>query len=113
MARPNHDPEHLAILQDYYAQHRLIPSYAAISKLLGFRAKNAAAALVRRLEEAGYLRRTPDNRLTPTPRFFERPRSITPVRAGIPEAAIDAPADMVSLESLLVRKPSITFFTPI
>ena len=46
MARPNYDNEHLAALQDYYAEHRLIPSYSAISSLLGFRAKNAAAALV-------------------------------------------------------------------
>lgn len=113
MARPNRDHQHLAVLQDYYAQHRLIPSYAAISALLGFRAKTAAGRLVSRLEDTGYLRRTPDNRLTPTSRFFELPRSITPVRAGMPETAIDAPVDMVSLESLLVRKPSITFFSPI
>jgi repressor LexA len=113
MSRPNHDSEHLAALQDYYARHRLIPSYSAISALLGFSAKNAAAALVRRLEEAGYLRRTPDKRLTPTDRFFERPRALTAVRAGMPEEAMDTAADMVSLDSLLVHKPSITFFVPI
>ncbi|MDO8596677.1 MAG: hypothetical protein Q7R45_08635 [Sulfuricaulis sp.] len=39
MARANRDPQHLAVLQDYYANHRLIPSYSAISNLLGFRAK--------------------------------------------------------------------------
>lgn len=113
MSRPNHDPQHLAILQDYYARHRLIPSYSAISTLLGFSAKNAAAALVRRLEQAGYLRRTPDRRLTPTERFFERPRSLAAVRAGMPEEAMDTSADMVSLDTLLVHKPSITFFVPI
>jgi len=113
VARPNHDGEHLSALQDYYAEHRLIPSYSAISKLLGFSAKNASAALAGRLEKAGYLQRTPDNRLTPTSRFFERHRALAAVRAGMPETAIDAPADMVSLDSLLVHKPSITFFTPI
>lgn len=113
MARPNHDSSHLAVLQDYYARHRLIPSYSAISALLGFRAKNAAAALVRRLEEAGYLRWTPDKRLTPTDRFFERPRAISAVRAGMPEEAVDSSADMVSLDTLLVHKPSVTFFVPI
>ncbi|MEY4642834.1 MAG: hypothetical protein RLZZ227_2828 [Pseudomonadota bacterium] len=113
MARPNHDPDHLSVLQDYYAQHRLIPSYAAISALLGFKAKNAAAMLVARLEEAGYLQRTPDKRLTPTTRFFERPRSLAFVRAGMPEAAPDSSADMVSLDSMLVRTPSKTFFVPI
>ena len=113
MARPNYDNEYLAALQDYYAEHRLIPSYSAISALLGFRAKNAAAALVGRLEEAGYIRRTPDKRLTPTPRFFERPRSLATVRAGMPEAALDESSDMVSLDTLLVKTPSKTFFVPI
>jgi len=80
--RPNRAPDHLAVLRDYYAEHRLIPSYAAISTLLGF-TKTAAASLVSRLEKAGFLRRTPDNRLTPTQRFFELPRSIS-VRASLP-----------------------------
>lgn len=113
MARPNNDPQHLAALQDYYAQHRLIPSYSAISALLGFSTKTAAASLVRRLEAAGFLRRTPDRRLTPTERFFERPRSVAAVRAGMPEAALDTSADMVNLDTLLVHKPSLTFFVPI
>jgi repressor LexA len=113
MARPNHDSRHLALLQDYYARHRLIPSYAAISTLLGFSAKTAAAALVRRLEAAGYLQRTPDRRLTPMPRFFELPRSVATVRAGMPEPALDSSADMVSIDGLLVQQPSRTFFVPI
>jgi repressor LexA len=113
MARTNRDSSHLSALQDYYARHRLIPSYSAISALLGFSAKNAASALVRRLEDAGYLRRTPDKRLTPTERFFERPRAISAVRAGMPEEASDASVDMVNLDTLLVHKPSITFFVPI
>ncbi len=113
MARPNHDPRHLAALRDYSARHRLIPSYSAIGALLGFRAKSAVAALVNRLEQAGYLTRTPENRLTPAARFFELPRSLSAVPAGTPEAAIDGPADMVSLDALLVRKPSKTVYVPI
>lgn len=113
MARPNRDSQHLAVLQDYYAQHRLIPSYSAISTLLGFSAKTAAASLVARLETAGYVRRTPDSRLTPTARFFERPRSISAVPAGTPEVMSDSPGDMVSLDTLLVRKPSRTVYLPI
>ena len=62
MARPNNDIAHLSALQDYYARHQLLPSYASISALLGFRAKNAALGLVNRLELAGYIRRTPDRR---------------------------------------------------
>lgn len=113
MARPNNDPKYLAALQDYYAEHRLIPPCSAISALLGFSSKAAAAALLRRLEEAGYLRRTPDRRVGPTERFFERPRAVAAVRAGLPEPALDASADMLNLDSLLVAKPSLTFLLPI
>lgn len=113
MARPNKDSAHLSALQDYYARHQLLPSYASISALLGFRAKNAAASLVSRLEDAGYIRRTPDRRLTPTERFFERPRSITSVRAGLPEAIDNTAADMINVNSILVHKPSQTFFMPV
>jgi repressor LexA len=114
MPRPNHDNQYLTALQDYYARHRLIPSYSVISELLGFSAKNAAAALVGRLEEAGYLTRTSaDRRLTPTPRFFERPRSVATVRAGMPEAVLDESADMVNVDMLLVQQPSITFLVPV
>lgn len=113
MARPNHDDRYLALLQDYYARHRLIPSYAHISALLGFSTKTAAATLVKRLQAAGYLQWTPDRRLSPTPRFFERPRAIASVRAGLPEQVLDAAADMVSIDELLVQRPSRTFFVPI
>lgn len=113
MARPNQDDRYLAQLQDYYARHRLIPSYARISELLGFSTKTAAAALVKRLQAAGYLQQTPDRRLSPTPRFFERPRAIASVRAGLPEQVLDAAADMVSIDELLVQRPSRTFFVPI
>ncbi len=113
MARRNQDARHLAILQDYYAQHRLIPSYSAISSLLGFRAKNAAAALIRRLEERGYLQKAPNNRLTPTNRFFELPRSASAVPAGVPGSVADVSVGMVSLDTLLVHKPSQTVYVPI
>ena len=46
MARPNNVQKYLSLLQDYYARHRVLPSYSGISSLLGFSAKNAAAALV-------------------------------------------------------------------
>ena len=113
MARPNQDNKYLSLLQDYYAEHRLIPSYAAISALLGFRAKTAAAALVKRLEAAGYLQRSAGRRLTPTERFFERPRSVASVRAGLQEAVLDNSVEMVSIDSLLVHSPSRTFLVPI
>ena len=67
------DRSYLAALQDYYARHRALPSYASIGSLLGLRSKSSVAALVARLKLAGYLESTPDRRLAPTPESSARP----------------------------------------
>ena len=81
----SNDRSYLESLQDYYARHRALPSYASIGGLLGLRSKSSVAALVARLKLAGYLESTPDRRLAPTRRFFARPLADAPVRAGLPE----------------------------
>jgi repressor LexA len=69
----SNDRSYLELLQDYYAQHRALPSYASIGHLLGLKSKSSVAAMVARLKLAGYLDSTPDKRLAPTGRFFARP----------------------------------------
>ena len=81
----SNDRSYLATLQDYYARHRALPSYASIGSLLGLKSKSSVAALVARLKLAGYLESTPDRRLAPPKRFFARPLAATPVRAGLPD----------------------------
>ena len=85
----SNDRSYLSTLQDYYARHRALPSYASIGGLLGLRSKSSVAALVARLKLAGFLESTPDRRLAPTRRFFARPLADSPVRAGLPEAVDD------------------------
>jgi SOS regulatory protein LexA len=104
----SNDRSYLAILQDYYARHRALPSYASIGSLLGLRSKSSVAALVARLKLAGFLDSTPDRRLAPTSRFFARPLAVTPVRAGLPEAVDDADADAVTIDDYLIERPSST-----
>ncbi|MGH8490001.1 MAG: LexA family protein, partial [Gammaproteobacteria bacterium] len=108
MARPNNDPTYLNALRDYYAQTRVLPSYAKIARLLGFRSKNAALSLVRRLEDCGFLRRTGDNRIAPMEEFFARPMATEKVAAGQPSAGSDAGGEVISVEQVLIRKPSRT-----
>ncbi|MGH8645807.1 MAG: LexA family protein [Gammaproteobacteria bacterium] len=103
MARPNNDPTYLNALRDYYAENRVLPSYAKIARLLGFRSKNAALSLVKRLEDCGFLRRTGDNRIAPMEAFFARPMATEKVAAGQPTAVSDA-----AVEQVLIRKPSRT-----
>lgn len=104
----SNDRSYLARLQDYYTEHRALPSYASIGALLGLRSKSSVAALVARLKLAGFVESTPDRRLAPTRRFFARPLATNPVRAGLPEAADDSEADALTIDDYLIERPSDT-----
>jgi repressor LexA len=104
----SNDRSYLARLQDYYAEHRALPSYASIGALLGLRSKSSVAALVARLKLAGFVESTPDRRLAPTRRFFARPLAASPVRAGLPEATDDTEADALTIDDYLIERPSDT-----
>jgi SOS-response transcriptional repressor LexA len=104
----NQDGRYLAKLQDHYARHGVLPSYAGISELLGFRAKNAAVKLAARLSKAGYLRVAPGGRLAPDDRFFERSflASVTASRPDTLEMAFET----ISIDRYLIDRPSKTTF---
>jgi repressor LexA len=101
------DPAYLAKLQDHYAQHRVLPPYAAMGRLLGLRSKSSVAALVLRFKGQRFLESAPDRRLRPGPRFFERAFAES-VRAGFPSPADDALHDSLSIDEYLVEHPSRT-----
>jgi repressor LexA len=101
------DGQYLARLQDYYARHQVLPSYARIGALVGLNSKASVAGMVARLKENGFLKSTPDKRLKPGPRFFERSIAEN-VRAGAPTATVDVPSDAVRIDSRLIRNPSKT-----
>jgi repressor LexA len=104
----SNDRSYLTALQDYYARHRALPSYASIGGLLGLRSKSSVAALVARLKLAGFLESTPDRRLAPTRRFFERPLAESPVHAGLPNPVEDTPTDALTIDDYLIERPSQT-----
>ncbi len=104
----SNDRSYLTSLQDYYAQHRALPSYASIGSLLGLKSKSSVAAMVARLKLAGFLDSTPDRRLAPTKRFFARPLADSPVRAGLPEQVDDSSADALTIDDYLIERPSQT-----
>jgi SOS regulatory protein LexA len=104
----SNDRSYLATLQDYYARHRALPSYASIGGLLGLRSKSSVAALVARLKLRGFLESTPDRRLAPTRLFFQRLLADAPVQAGLPNPVEDAPADALTIDDYLIDHPSQT-----
>jgi SOS regulatory protein LexA len=101
------DQTYLAKLQDYYADHGVLPSYATMMTLLGLRSKSPVATLVARLKLQGYLEATPEKRLKPGQRFFER-TIYDSVRAGLPSPANDDQHDTLGIDRHLVRRPSQT-----
>lgn len=104
----SNDRSYLGLLQDYYAEHRALPSYASIGNLLGLKSKSSVAAMVARLRLAGFLDTTPDRRLAPTARFFGRPLAQSPVQAGLPNPVEDAPGDALTIDDYLIERPSQT-----
>jgi repressor LexA len=99
------DGQYLTKLQDYYARHRVLPSYASIGALVGLSSKASVAGMVVRLKAEGFLESSPDRRLKPGRRFFERPIADS-VRAGLPSPAADAAPDTVTIDEFLVPHPS-------
>ena len=104
----SNDRSYLALLQDYYARHRALPSYASIGQLLGLKSKSSVAAMVARLKLLGFLESTPDRRLAPTGRFFARALAESPVRAGEPNAVEDGHSDALTIDDYLIERPSQT-----
>jgi len=101
------DGQYLAELQDYYARHRVLPSYARIGALVGMNSKASVAEMVMRLKSEEFLESSPDRRLKPGKRFFERPLWES-VRAGLPSPAADTGPETLTIDEYLVAQPSRT-----
>ena len=101
------DGQYLARLRGYYARHRILPSYARIGALVGLNSKASVAGMVLRLKGEGFLESSPDRRLKPGRRFFERSVGEN-VQAGMPSPASDAGSDTLTIDEHLIANPSKT-----
>ena len=108
MKKAINDHEHLATLQGYYAEHRVLPSYARLMSLLGFASKSAVKKVLERLADAGMLERTLDGDWAPSERFFERAIATQPVPAGMPLSADADIHEQISIDRFLVDQPAKT-----
>ena len=102
------DHEHLATLQGYYAEHRVLPSYARLMSLLGFASKSAVKKVLERLEVGGMLERTSDGDWAPSERFFDRAIAIQPVPAGMPISADSDVHEQITIDRFLIQQPAKT-----
>ena len=101
------DRHYLALLQDYYAEYRILPSLAGVAELIGLKAKSAAQGVVNRLIAAGYLSHAPDRRIQPTEKFFER-EILDAIQAGLPQPANDLNPVGFNIDDYLIDTPSRT-----
>ena len=100
------DDSHLAALRDYYKRQQAFPAMAKLCSVLGLASTSSVFALVGRLVTAGYLERT-EGRIAPTRKFFARPL-LGSVRAGLPQPADQAAADVLTLDDYLIDQPNRT-----
>ncbi len=106
------DHIHLEKLRDYYADNGVLPPYSGIAKVVGMTSKGATYAMVQRLAKEGYLATTPDKRIRPEKRFFER-ELVDSVQAGRPQPANDILAEPISIDEYLIDTPSKTILMTI
>lgn len=103
----NRDQDYLNALRDYYAEHRVLPSFKGVANLVGLKTTSAVAAFVTRMKEIGMLDSSPDRRLQPGKRFFER-AVVDSVQAGEPQPANDREPEGFNIDSHLIDAPSRT-----
>lgn len=106
------DTDYLGKLQDYYAEHGILPPYSTIMTLMGYKSKAPVAALIARLRLLGYLESTPQKRLKPGRRFFER-TVFDSVRAGMPAPAEDTSSESLTIDQYLINQPSNTILVTV
>lgn len=108
MKKALNDQVHLAALQNYYADHRVLPSYARLMSLFNLASKSAVKKVLERLENAGMLEHTEDGDWAPTERFFERAIASQPVPAGMPIAADQNNHEQITIDRFLIDRPTKT-----
>lgn len=102
------DTEYLAKLQDYYADWKSIPSYAKLCEVFGIASKSWVKATLMRLNEAGFIERTPDGVWIPSRQFFARPLAESSVQAGMPTSVQATQGDYFIIDEMLIDTPSET-----
>ena len=107
------DAEYLAKLQDYYADWKSIPSYAALCEVFGIASKSWVKAILDRLGEAGFLERTPDGMWIPTRHFFARALAESAVPAGMPVTVSATQGEHYLIDEMLIDTPSKTTLIPV
>lgn len=98
MSRPTRLAEALEILQSYYRDNGVLPSFAAMTEFMGYRSPGSTFPVIKQLIDAGYLEKDGrGGRLKPGPNFGAQTPLAPPI--SIPAGTVvqvSAPAASVS-----------------
>jgi repressor LexA len=93
--------EHFAKIRAFYRSHKRMPSYSELMAVVGFRSKNAAYKLVKRMVAEGMLEKDAAGKLLPGRAFHALPILGT-VTAGFPSPAEEELTDTMSFDEFLM-----------
>lgn len=99
---------YLGRVRRFFFERKRMPSYGELTRLLGFRSKNAALYQARKWIERGMIRRDRQGRLLPGPRFQEI-RIMGAIQAGFPSPAEEEMLDTLSLDEWLIENREASF----
>ena len=102
------EEETLSILRRFYRINKRLPTYSEMSRIFGYRSKNAAFRLGKKLKAEGYLEKDEHGRLIPKGERLGLPL-VGYVQAGFPSPAEEELIDTLSLDEYLIDKPEATF----
>lgn len=106
MARPSRFPEYIQKLQKYYHHYRCIPSFGALTEILGVQSKRTIHRFFQQCIERDYLYKHQGSYI-PTARLIGIP-IYHAVPAGTPEQAREDKLDDIDLQAQLVTNPEST-----
>lgn len=92
----------------FYRDHKRMPVYGEIMKLLGFKSKNSVFKLVNKLVEEGVIEKDLNGRLIPKRMIGEVP-ILGLIEAGFPTIAEETELDTLSLDDYLIEKKDSTY----
>lgn len=96
------------ILLSFYDREKRMPTYSEMTKLFGFKSKNAVARIVHKLIDAGMVTKDSLGRLLPASSFTETPL-LGLVKAGFPSPSEDILETTMNIDNFLIQKKDKTY----
>jgi len=100
--------KHFHKIREFYRDRKRMPSYGEIMDLAGFKSKNAAFSLVKKMVSENLVGKDRQGKILPGPSFFEVP-VLGLVEAGFPSPAEEELSDTINLDQFLLRNKEATY----